>query len=39
MSSDTSETFQSEKSGGEISAEYADKILTVTVSLPSAETD
>ena len=28
-----------EKSGGEISAEYADKILTVTVSLPSAETD
>ncbi len=28
-----------EKSGGEIRAEYADKILTVTVSLPSAETD
>lgn len=28
-----------EKSGGEISAEYDDKILTVTVSLPSAETD
>ncbi len=28
-----------EKSGGEIKAEYADKILTVTVSLPSAETD
>lgn len=28
-----------EKSGGEISAEYADKILTVTVSLPSAEAD
>ncbi len=28
-----------EKSGGEISAEYADEILTVTVSLPSAETD
>lgn len=28
-----------EKSGGEIRAEYADEILTVTVSLPSAETD